>query len=729
VAAGARRVTMRVGGMWCASCALVLSEALLDVPGVLDAEVSYAASIARVTYDPEVTDTAAWTDRAALLGYSLERGGLTAERSSRGAGDLFLRFFVSAVVGMWVMWPTLFLLYPAFLRGTFAAQRDTELFTGALALVVLIYGGWPFLVGAWRAARVGRATMDTLVVLGTWTAWGYSTFAALTGSDATYFESAAMITTIVLLGRWLESFGRGDASSALAGLATGSAEVRLVPAGGGVEDAVLVAVTDAAAGSTVAVRAGDAFPCDGTVVSGATTVDQARLTGEPLPVERAEGDEVWAGTLNLGETVLVRIERAGPDTLAGRIATLVEDAAFAKSRVERLADMVARVFVPVVLAVAVATLLLALIGGAELGEAVRRAVTVLVVACPCALGLATPLAVANASARASRAGVIVRGGDALERAGAIATVAFDKTGTLTAGRPDVVTTLIEPADDAAAVRMLEVAAAVEAGAVHPAAAAIVAASPDAGEATESVSRHGLGVEGLVEGVRVIVGSERLMALEGMALPPALAQRARTAQTGGASAVWVAEAGRVLGCILLADPVRPEAASVVAELGRAGARAVIVSGDAEATCRAVAAAVGVEIVHGGVLPHDKERVVRELAREGRVAFVGDGINDGPALAAADLAVAMGDSAQVALLASDLVLVGGADGPGLAALPVVLSLSRRTRRIVLENLAWAFTYNAVGLPLAAAGVLSPIAAAVAMALSSLAVVANSLRLRLR
>jgi Cu+-exporting ATPase len=728
-AVGARRVTLRVGGMWCASCALVLSEALLDVPGVLDAEVSYAASIARVTYDPHTTDTATWTERAAILGYTLEPGGLAVERSSRGAGDLFLRFFVSAVIGMWVMWPTLFLLYPAFLRGAFAAQRDTELFTGALALVVLLYGGWPFLVGAWRAACVRRATMDTLVVLGTWTAWGYSVFASLTGSDATYFESAAMITTIVLLGRWLESFGRGDATSALAALSAGPTEVRLVPAGGDIADAVLVALSDALAGSTVAVRAGDAFPCDGTVVSGATSIDQARLTGEPLPVDRSEGDEVWAGTVNVGATVLVRVDRAGPDTLAGRIAALVEDAAFAKSRTERLADTVASVFVPVVLAVAVATLLLALIGGTDVSEAVRRAVSVLVVACPCALGLATPLAVANASARASHAGVIVRGGEALERAGAITTVAFDKTGTLTAGRPAVVATLMEPTDDATATRMLGVAAAVEAGAAHPAAAAIIAASPDAGEATDTVSKQGLGVEGLVGGVRVVVGSERLMALEGMALPPAPAQRARTAQVGGASAVWVAEGGCVLGCILLADTVRPEAASVVAELGRVGARAVIVSGDAEATCRAVASDVGVEIVHGGVLPHDKERVVRELAREGPVAFVGDGINDGPALAAADLAIAMGEGAEVALLASDFVLVGGADGPGLAALPVALRLSRRTRRIVLENLAWAFTYNAVGLPLAAAGALSPIAAAVAMALSSLAVVANSLRLRLR
>jgi Cu+-exporting ATPase len=730
-AVGARRVTMRAGGMWCASCALVLSEALLDVPGVLDAEVSYAASLARVTYDPTVTDASTLTDRAALLGYTLAPGGLAADglAPGRATADLFLRFFVSAVVGMWVMWPTLFLLYPAFLRAGYAGQRDTELFTGALALVVLLYGGWPFLVGAWRAARVGRATMDTLVVLGTWTAWGYSAFAALTSSDATYFESAAMITTIVLLGRWIESFGRADAASALAAASAGPSEVRLVPGGGGAVDAVRIPARDAPPGSTLAVRGGDVFPCDGVVVSGHTAVDQARLTGEPLPVERGPGDEVWAGTVNVGETVLVRLDRMGPDTLAGRIVALVEDAAFAKSRAERLADLVAGVFVPVVLAVAAATLLLTLVGGAGYGEAVRRAVTVLVVACPCALGLATPLAVANASARASRAGVLVRGGDALERAGEIATVAFDKTGTLTQGRPVVAAVLTTAAGDAEGARLLRAAASVEADAAHPAAAAISAASPGAGVAAGVLSRPGLGVEGVVDGARVLVGSERLMALEGIAPPPDLASRARAEQADGASVVWVAEGGRVLGCIVLADPVRPETASVVDALRQAGMACAVVSGDAEATCRVVAKRAGIETVRGGVLPHDKERIVRELAAGGPVAFVGDGINDGPALAAADLAVGMGEGAEVALLASDLVLVGGSGAAGLTALPMALRLARRTRRVVRQNLGWAFAYNAVGVPLAVAGLLSPIAAAAAMALSSLAVVANSLRLRLR
>jgi len=732
--AGARRATLRVDGMWCSSCALVLQEALLDLEGVLDAEVSYAASLARVTYDPSSIGTDAVIDRITTLGYRAEPGGLSAGRDARDAhsGELFLRFFVSMVVGMWVMWPSLFLLYPAFLRGEYAGLRPVELFTGALSLVVLLFGGWPFLRGAWRAARVGRATMDTLVVLGTWTAWSYSLFAASAGSDGTYFESAAMITTIVLLGRWLESLGRADAADALAGLGTGRAdEAWLVPAGGRMGDAERVAVDRLAEGSLVAVRAGERFPADGVVRVGHTSVDQARLTGEPLAVERGSGDEVWAGTVNVGGPVLVEVSRVGSATLAGRILALVEDASFAKSHMERLADAVAGVFVPVVLAVAAMTLLLTWAAGPGIAEGVRRAVAVLVVACPCALGLATPLAVANATARAGRAGVLVRGGEVLERAGHIATVAFDKTGTLTQGRPAVAGVLpgsMAP-DDAA--HMLAAAAAVEQGGAHPAAEAIRLAAKGTGlrlTAGEVTFHPGLGVEGTVERRRVLVGSARMLALEGISLG-ADVDEAREAESLGRSVVWVADGGRLLGGLVLADPVRQEAAAVVGALHSRGTATALVSGDAETTCRAVGEQLGVDIISGEVLPHDKEHVVRELQAVGPVAFVGDGVNDAPALAASDLAVAMGDASEVALLAADVVLLGGETGPGLSALPVALATAVRTRRVIRENLAWAFSYNAVAVPLAVTGLLSPVAAAAAMALSSLAVVANSLRLRLR
>lgn len=727
--AGARRTTLRIGGMWCSSCALVLEEALLALPGVLDAEISYAASLARVTYEPQVADTDALIARISMLGYRAQPGGL----ASAGLGgeedtrDLFLRMFVSLVVGMWVMWPTFFLLYPAFWHGAYDGLLPVELFTGGLTLVVLLFGGWPFLKGAWQAARVGTATMDTLVVVGTWTAFLYSVVTALLGGGGTYFESASMITTIVLAGRWIESFGRGNAAAALAGLAAGAADgIWLVPDGGALADAVRVPASDAVAGSTLAVRAGERFPADGIVLSGRTTVDQSRLTGEPLAVERAEGDEVFAGTVNLTEPVLLRVERAGSDTLSGRIASLVEDAVFAKSHSQRLADAVAGVFVPVVFVIAVAALLLTLVSGTGLEEAVRRAVAVLVVACPCALGLATPLAAANAIARGSDRGLLVRGGEVLERAGEIAIVALDKTGTLTEGSPSVIGFLPESLPATGAARLLALAAAVEAGSPHPAAAAIAAAAKTgAAPATDVVSRPGLGVEGRFDGRTILVGSTRLLALEGVDVAPDMLDGARSAGDRGRGVVWVTESGILLGGIVLADAIRGEAAGAMSALRERGLRTAVISGDGEATTRAVAEALGIDDVRADVLPHDKERVVREFAASGPVAFVGDGINDAPALAAADLAVAVGGASDVALQAADVVLIN--DDAPLAALPELLRLARRCRRVIRGNLGWAFTYNLVAIPLAVAGLLSPIAAAVAMALSSLAVVANSTRVR--
>lgn len=727
--AGARRVTLRVDGMWCASCALVLEQAVLELPGVLDAEVSYAASLARVTYDPASADTAAIVARIALLGYRAEAGGL----AGAGAGgeaqtrDLFLRFFVAAVVGMWVMTPTFFLLYPSFWRGEFAGLVPTQLFTGALALVVLLYPGWPFLAGAWQAARVGKATMDTLVVLGTWTAWVYSLAATLGGGHGTYFESASMIVTIVLLGRWIESFGRGDATAALAALGGGGPdEVWLVPEGGTLGDAVRSDAALAVPGAVVAVRAGERVPADGVVLSGRSSVDQSRLTGEALPVERGEGDEVFAGTVNLSDAMLVRVSRSGADSLAGRIASLVEDAAFAKSHAQRLADAVAGVFVPVVLAVAAAAFLLTALTGPGLDEAVRRAVSVLVVACPCALGLATPLAAANAVARGSARGLLVRGGEVLERAGAIRTVAFDKTGTLTMGRPAVAGFLPGTLPPGEAARMLSLAAAVEAGSAHPAAFAILnAAGAGARDASGVRARPGLGMEGRVDGRSVLVGSPRLLMLEGIAVGGESTEMAEAEGERGRSVVWVAEGGMLLGGIVLADELRPGAAACILALRGTGLRTAVVSGDAEATTVAVAEALGMPEARAEVLPHDKERVVREMSADGPVAFVGDGINDAPALAAADLAVAVGGASDVALQASDVVLLSEEDP--LDSLPELMRLARRSRRIIGQNLAWAFTYNLVAIPLAVTGLLSPIAAAAAMAASSLAVVANSLRVR--
>jgi len=763
-AAGARRETLRVGGMWCSSCALVLEDALLGIDGVLDAEVSYAASLARVTYAPERTEPDELRDRIGLLGYRAEPARLT-DAAATDSADMFLRFFVGAAVGMWVLWPTLFVLYPAFLSAEYAGVQRVELFTAVGSLVVLLYSGWPFLAGAWRALRVRRATMDTLVVLGTWTAWFYSVWAALTGGAPTYFESAAMITTIVLLGRWLESLGQRDAARAVVVLAsTASAEEAwLLPESGTLAEASRVPVAEVEPGALIAVRPGERVPVDGVVTSGESELDRSRLTGEPLPAAAAQGDEVWAGTVNLTGVLVVRATRVASDTLTGRLAAVAEDAVFAKSHSQRLADAVAGVFVPVVLAVAAATLLIVGVT-AGVSEAVARAVTVLVVACPCALGLATPLAVVNAVGAGARRGALIRGGPALERARDLRLIALDKTGTLTEGRPSVVATLPEALPEQDAAVLLGTAAALEAGDPHPVAAAIAAAALERDMAVspaEHVVRHaGMGVSGTVSGAAALAGSERLLELNELSAPSALLGDALEQREAGRIVVWVAAGRYVLGGIVLEDRIRPDAAPALAALARRNIETAIVSGDAAATTEAVAGSLGVKQVFSEVLPHDKERIVRELAEElatgggGRdtvpaVAFVGDGINDAAALGAADLAVAIGGASDVAQLAADVVLLGdpaaaeryravasrqgaafdieAASGSPLASLPPLVDIARATRRVVDQNLWWAFSYNLVTVPLAVIGVLSPITAAIAMALSSLAVVANSWRLR--
>lgn len=771
-AAGARRETLRIEGMWCSSCGLVLEEALLGLEGVLDAEASYAASLARVTWDPAHLSLEAVVERIGALGYRA-RPAHEAAAARSDTEELFLRFFVALVMGMWVMWPTFFLLWPAFRVSAYASVARVEWLGAGLSAVVLLYSGWPFLAGAWNALKVQRATMDTLVVLGTWTAWLYSVWATVRGSGPTYFESASGITTIVLFGRWVEALGTRDTGAALGALAAGggagddagawlvarggdagAAGAWLVARGGEAGaasgaggdagglaegEAVRVEAASLAEGDVVAVRAGETVPVDGVVVRGASAVDRSRLTGEPMPVEHGVGDELWAGTTNLSDTLLVRATRTGSATLTARLAALAQDAAFAKSRVQRFADAVAGVFVPVVIAIALVSALAALVSGVPLGGAVSRAVAVLVVSCPCAMGLATPLVVESAMAAAARAGMTLRGGPVLERAGDVGVVAFDKTGTLTAGMPRVAGTLPDDLGAAQVAELLRAAATLEAGESHPLARAVLAAAraahaaPDT-DAVDAAGRQRVagGLLGSVDGEAVLVGNEALLASQGVALWAALADGAREARERGEIVVWVARAGAVLGGLRFHDPVRADAADAVAALHARGIRTAMVSGDAEATCAAVARAVGITDVRADVLPHQKETAVRSFAGERSVAFVGDGINDAAALSAADLAIAVGGGAEVAVWASDVVLASPGEVPGggrspLSAVPVLLRIAARGRRVITENLAWAFSYNLVAVPLAASGRLTPVVAAIAMALSSLAVVANSLRVR--
>ena len=487
MAAGARRETLRVDGMWCSSCGLVLEDALMALPGVLDAEASYAASLARVTWDPEHDRIWSRSPNASRCWATRQSPHARPPRAPADTDELFLRLFVSAVIGMWVMWPTFFVLWPAFSAGAYASVQTYELFAGALSALVLLYGGWPFLIGAWRAALVRRATMDTLVVLGTWTAWLYSAWATVTSSGPTYFESAAMITTIVLLGRWLEALGTRDASASLAALAEGAAENvwlvrreaqrrrRAMGQSGlaGVAGAEQVPLSGMGAGDIVAVRPGERVPVDGVVLGGDERDRPLAADRRTAAGPRRDGDEVWAGTINLTGVLTVRVARTGSETLAGRLAMLAEDAAFAKSHAQRVADAVASVFVPVVIAIAAATLLISLATGVGIAGAVERAVAVLVVSCPCALGLATPLAVANAIGAGARRGLLVRGGPALERAGSDRhrRVRQDRHADRGASRGRG---LRAPANSPPPQRagILALAAALEAGDPHPVAAAI-----------------------------------------------------------------------------------------------------------------------------------------------------------------------------------------------------------------------------------------------------------------
>lgn len=725
-AAGARRDTLRLDGMWCASCSLVLEDALMGVPGVLDAEVSYAASLARVTRLPELASEDAVLERVRKLGY----GAKPAREAASGASDtadLFLRFFVAAAVGMWVSWPTWLVVWPSAVARGWGAERPLESFTAAMSLIVLVYCGWPFLVGAWRAARVGRATMDTLVVVGTWTSWLYSAYALRAGGP-TYFDSAAMITMIVLLGRWLEALGTRDTRGTLTALSRlGGGHTWYVDA---TDDSIEQRAADAVSpGDVVVVRPGERLPVDGIVLEGVSEVDRARLTGEPMPAPVAEGDEVFAGSVNLSGQLRVRVTRAGGDTLAGRLAALVEDAAFAKSHVQRVADAISAVFVPGVLALAAMTALGTLAGGLGAAVAASRAVAVLVVACPCALGLATPLAISNAVGAAARMGAVLRGGPVLEHAGAIATVAFDKTGTLTTGMPAFIGLIADKNADLE--EILALATAIEAGETHPVAVALTAvgagSQPDSSDPAV-VERHpGRGLVGEAEGRSLVLGSEALLAETGYEVPAGRRVEAEAARGRGELVVWLAGIEEAPIGLRFADAPRPESAEVVRLLHEGGMRTAMLSGDSQTTCDAVAAAIGVDHARGAVMPHEKEAALYELAEQGPVAFVGDGINDAAALTAADLSVSIESGSEVAVLASDVVLLGAVAERPLTSLPRVLRLARRARRIIRENLAWAFSYNLVALPLAVSGRLSPVWAAAAMAGSSLAVVANSLRLR--
>lgn len=731
------RSDLAVAGMSCAACAGRVTEALTALDGVDEARVNFAAGRAAVWHRPAVTVADL---RAAVTGagYEAPETADAEEVQQRRTTELHRRFVVAAALTLPVA--AVSMVSPLRFEGW-------RWFAAVAAGLVVFGAGRSFHLAALRHLR-RPATMDTLVSLGTTAAWLWS--AVVLAGDAAggsadnaagghvYFETGAMIVTLVLAGKWLEARATrrsGDAVRALAGL--GMAEARL-------EDGRDMAVADLAVGMRFVVRPGERIATDGRVVSGASAVDCSMITGEPVPVDVAEGDEVIGATVNASGSLVVEATRVGADTALAQIVRLVAEAQGGRAAVQRLADRVAAVFVPVVIGIAVVTMAGWLGLGGSADEAFTAAVAVLIISCPCALGLATPLAVMVGTGRGAQLGVIVKGAEALESSGRIDAVVLDKTGTVTEGRLEVVGAVRPDAtddsghpDDSGELDGLDdldglgpLAAALEARSGHPVGQAIARRWPAAGtveefnaggfNVEEFEDRPGLGVVGRVDGTEVRVGRRELFD----AVPAGVASAAASASEAGRTAVLVGRGATAEAVVALADAVKPTSAEAVTALRQRGFGLTLLTGDNRATAAAVGAEVGIDEVMAEVLPADKEAAVAELqARGRRVAMVGDGVNDAPALARADLGIAVGAGADVAVEASDLTVVGA----DLRAVVDAIDLARRTLATIKVNLVWAFAYNAAAIPLAAAGALDPMVAAAAMGLSSLFVVSNSLRLR--
>jgi Cu+-exporting ATPase len=607
-----------------------------------------------------------------------------------------------------------------------------------LAAPVVVWGALPFHRAAWTNLKHGTSTMDTLVSMGTLAALGWSlyalffgtagepgmthpfefTIARMDGASNIYLEAAAGVTTFILAGRWFESRSKRQAGAALRALMDLGAKTVAVVKG---DEEQQIPIDQLAVGDLFVVRPGEKIATDGTVESGSSAVDRSMLTGESVPVEVGAGDAVTGATVNVGGRITVRASRVGADTQLAQMAKVVEDAQTGKAQAQRLADRISGIFVPIVIAISVATLGFWLGTGNSVAAAFTAAVAVLIIACPCALGLATPTALMVGTGRAAQLGILIKGPEMLESTRRIDTVVLDKTGTVTTGEMTLHSVHVADGEDEDVVRA--VAAALESGSEHPIARAI-AGSTQSTAVEGFASLEGLGVQGVVEGRAAVIGRRSLLADWSMPLPPELADAFDDAERQGRTAVAIGWDGKARGVLVVSDSVKPTSKQAVAELRELGLTPVMLTGDNEAAARTIAAEVGIEQVVAGVLPSGKVDAVRELQAAGKVvAMVGDGINDAAALATADLGLAMGTGTDVAIEASDLTLVRG----DLRAVGDAIRLSRRTLSTIKGNLFWAFAYNVAAIPLAAAGLLNPMLAGAAMALSSVFVVSNSLRLR--
>ena len=731
VAAGAvRSVHLEVEGMTCASCVGRVERALLAVPGVTHASVNLAAETAQVTAR---ADVAAEALVAAVVdaGYRARVAAavedvVQAENARDAARQAAVRREGwHTALALLLAAP---MVLPMLLMPLGVHWMPNGWVQLVLASLVQFWLGARFYRAGWKAVRAGTGNMDLLVAIGTTAAWALSVYHLLRdGAHAhLYFEASAMVVALVLLGKWLEGRAKRQAGAAIRALAAlRPATARVLGADGRVTD---LPVAEVQTGALVEVRPGERFPVDGVVMEGHTSADESLLTGESLPVDKPLGAKVAGGAINGEGRVIVQVTATGGQTLLSRVVRLVEEAQGAKAPVQRMVDRVSAIFVPVVLLAAAATLIGWLIAGSTPEAAVLNAVAVLVIACPCALGLATPAAVMVGTGRAARAGVLIKDAEALEVAHRVDTVLFDKTGTLTEGKPALVALIA--ADGASEADVLRLAGSIQRGSEHPLARAVVTAAEERGAVAAKAEAVralvGRGVAGTVDGRKLCLGNQRLMTEEGIDTAPLAAQAARL-EGEGRTVSWLAEVGaspRLLGLFAFGDALKPTAFEAVAALKRAGIRTVLLTGDSKGAGEAAGRALGLDEVIAGVLPEGKAEVVARLRAEGRiVAMIGDGINDAPALAAAQVGVAMGSGTDVAMEAAGITLMRG--DPRLMA--DALDISRRTYGKIRQGLFWAFIYNIVGIPLAAIGLLSPVIAGAAMALSSVSVMTNALTLR--
>ena len=741
-----------VSGMTCGACASRVEKSLAKSPGVLSAGVNLATARATVEYDPSATGVDSLIEAVESAGYGAldnSNRGLSSEAmraaeaaEARAHRDEYLalkrKFWIAAILSL----PVLIIAMshgriPAF---DFAGVRWVQL---VLTTPVVFYCGAQFYIGAWSALRHRAADMNTLIATGTGAAYVYSVIAtiwpaAFTGSVAghvmvpVYFEAAGVIIALVLLGRMLEARATGRTSEAIQRLVKLQAKTaRVVRDGREIE----VDIEAVAPGDIVQVRPGERVPVDGVLAEGGSSIDESMLTGESLPVEKSPGDEVFAGTINSTGAFRFRVERVGRDTTLQQIVRLVEEAQGSKAPIARLADAIAGIFTPVVLCIAIATFaawfVLAPVD-ARFTMALMNFVAVLIIACPCALGLATPTAIMVGTGRGAEEGVLIKGGQSLEMAHKVNTVVLDKTGTITGGRPEL--TDVISLDGISDTDLLQLVASAERQSEHSLAGAIVRGAEARGialvPATDFRALPGQGLEAQAGGRAVTIGNACLMAEKGIGTDGAETHLAALSEAGK-TPILVAIDGRMSGIIAIADPVKPESPLAIASLIRMGIDVVMMTGDNRRTAEAIARQVGISKVIAEVLPETKADAVKNLQAENRtVAMVGDGINDAPALAQADVGIAIDTGTDVAIAASDITLLRG----DLRGVVTAIALSKATIRTVKQNLFWAFVYNIIGIPLAAGlfypitgWLLSPVIASAAMSLSSVSVLTNSLRLR--